>query len=112
LLDQQGLSGVDYVVRREAVVEPARLGADEFGDGGVEGDDVVPDFGFDFLDAFQLEVGAVADGTGSLFGDPSRFGESFCGGEFDFEPGAEAVFFVPDAADFGTGIAVDQVGLL
>src|SRR5258708_4045424 len=112
LLDQQGLSGVDYVVRREAVVEPARLGADEFGDGGVEGDDVVVDFGLDFLDAFELEVGAITDGFSGLFGDPSGFGEGFGGGKFDLEPGAEAVFFAPDAADFGASVAVNQRGLL
>src|SRR5882672_6713758 len=93
-------------------MEPAGLGAYEFGYGCVEGDNVVADFGFDFLNAFELEVGAVADGFGGFLGDPSGFGQGFGGGELDGEPGAEAVFFAPDAADFGAGVAVDQWGLL
>jgi hypothetical protein len=68
LFDQQRLRGVDYVVGGEAVVEPARFGADEFGDRRGEGDDVVANFGFDFVDAFDFEVGALADGFGGGLG--------------------------------------------
>ena len=47
LADEQGLRGIDHVVRGEAVVEPAGMGADDFRHRGGEGDDVVADFGFD-----------------------------------------------------------------
>jgi hypothetical protein len=47
------LRGVDDVGGGEAVVQPAGVGADAFGDGGGEGDDVVADFGFDGVDAYE-----------------------------------------------------------
>ena len=112
LFDQEGLGGIDDVVGGESVVEPAGFGADEFGDGGGEGDDVVADFGFDFVDALDFEVGALADGFGGGLGDESGGGEGFGGGDFDGEPGAEAVFVAPDAAEVGTSVARDHGVLL
>ncbi len=41
-------------------MEPAGVRADDLGDGGGEGDDVVADLGFDFVDAVEAEVGALA----------------------------------------------------
>ena len=108
LADEQGLRGVDDVVGGEAVVEPAGVRADDFGDGGGEGDDVVADFGFDLVDAFDAEVGALADGLGGVFGDEAGFGEGFGGGDFDGQPGAEAVFVAPDAGHLGAGVARDH----
>ena len=108
LVDQQGLRGVDYIVGSESVVEPAGVRADDFGDGRGEGDDVVADFGFDFVDALDVEVGALADGFGGVFGDESGLGEGFGGGDFDGQPGAEAVFVAPDAGHLGAGIARDH----
>jgi len=86
-------------------VEPAGLRSDDFGDRGGEGDDVVADFGLDFLDALQAEIGALADGFGGVFGDNASLGQGFGGGDFHREPGAEAVFIVPDAAHFRAGVA-------
>src|ERR1700677_3400376 len=62
----QGLRGIDYVCRREAVVEPAGGfgGGDVLGYRGGEGDDVVFDFGFDLVDASHGEGALVADGVG------------------------------------------------
>ncbi len=62
LFDLQGLRGVDNVVRREPVVQPAGLGVQPlrfqaFCDGGREGDDVVLHFGLDLLDAIGREAG-------------------------------------------------------
>ena len=74
LADEQGLRGVDDVVGSESVVEPAGMRADDFRDGGGEGDDVVADLGFDLVDALDAEVGALADGVGGVFGDESGFG--------------------------------------
>jgi len=53
LSDEQGLRGVDHVVGGETVVKPAGVRADNFGDGGGEGDNVVADFGFDLVDALD-----------------------------------------------------------
>ena len=51
LSDEQGLSRVDYIVGSKAIVKPAGMRANDFGDGGGEGDDIVPHFGFNFLNA-------------------------------------------------------------
>ena len=83
--------------------------ADDFGDRGGEGDDVVADLGFDLVDAVEVEVGALADGVGGVFGNQAGFGEGFGGGDFDGEPGAEAVFVAPDAGHLGAGIAGNHV---
>ena len=112
LADEQGLRGVDDVVGGESVVEPAGMRADDFGDGGGEGDDVVADLGFDLVDALDAEVGALADGVGGVFGDEAGFGEGLGGGDFDGEPGAEAVFVAPDAGHLGAGVARDHGGVL
>ena len=108
LADEQGLCGVDHIVGREAVVKPAGFGADDLRHRGGEGDHVVPDFGFDFVDALQVEVGALADGLGRVFWDHAGVGQGFGGGDFDGKPGAEAVFVAPDAAHIRAGIAWDH----
>ena len=56
--DLQRLRGVDDIVRSEPVVQPARFGADLFGDRGGEGDDVVPDFGLDLLNSLNVNLAA------------------------------------------------------
>ena len=109
LADQERLRCVDDVVRGQSVVEPAGMGANDFGDRGGEGDDVVADLGFDFVDAIEPEVSALLDGLGSFFGNQPGFGESFGGGDFDGKPGAEAVFVAPDAGHLGAGIAGNHV---
>ena len=108
LADEQGLRGVDDVVGSEAVVEPAGMRADDLGDGSGECDHVVAHFGFDFVDAFDAKVGALADGAGSVLGNEASLGEGFGGGDFDGEPGAEAVFVAPDAGHLGACVARDH----
>jgi hypothetical protein len=61
----QRLRGVYYIVRSQAVVQPARhlpgiAAAHGFGNGRRERDDVVFHFGFDFLNTFQFETGVRA----------------------------------------------------
>ncbi|SPE28460.1 hypothetical protein SBA2_40023 [Acidobacteriia bacterium SbA2] len=89
-------------------MEPAGVWADDFGDGRGEGDDVVANFGFDFVDALDAEVGALADGVGGVHGDEAGFGKGLGGGDFDGQPGAEAVFIAPDAGHLGAGVARDH----
>src|SRR5277367_3968516 len=105
LLNQQRLRRIDHIVRSEAVVEPAGVRTYDFGDGGGEGDDVVFDLRLDFKNAFDIERRALADRFGSIFWHNTRGGECFGGGNFDSEPGAEAIFVAPDTSHFGPGIA-------
>ena len=108
LLDEQSLGSVDDVVRSQAVVEPAGVRTDNFSDGGSESDDVVANFGFDLCNAGDVEVGAFANGAGGVLGDHACFCQSFGGGDFNSEPGAETILIAPDAAHVGTGVAWDQ----
>ncbi len=62
----QGLRGVDDIVGRQAVVEPAGCfgmpgGRHALGDGRGERDDVVPDLALDVLDAVDVEIGVLAE---------------------------------------------------
>ena len=86
--------------------------ADDLRYSGSEGDDVVADLGFDLVDAFDAEVGALADGVGGIFGDEARLGEGLCSGDFDGQPGAEAVFVAPDPGHLGAGVARNHGGVL
>ena len=97
LPDQQRLRRVYHVVGSQAVVEPARVRADDLGDRGGEGNDVVPDLGLDLLNALEFEAGALANGLGGLFGDKAGFGQSLGGGDLDRQPVAKPVLFAPDA---------------
>jgi hypothetical protein len=106
----ESLGGVDDIVGGEAVVQPARFGADRFGDGGGEGDDVVADFGLDFVDAVERKAAAVTDGAGRFGGNQAVLGENFAGEGFNFQPGAELAFLAPDGAHGGAGVARDQSG--
>ena len=108
LLDQQGLCGVDHVVGSKAVVEPARIGADFLGDGSGESNHVVLYFGFDCLDAIQVEIAFFADSHGRRLRHQAYLGERFGGGDFDFEPGTELVLVTPDMSHLGTRITCDQ----
>src|SRR5579863_312427 len=86
-------------------MKPASVRANDLGDCGGESDDVVAHFGFDFVDALDTKVSALADRLGGVFGNQSCFGEGFSGGDFDGQPGAEAVFVAPDAGHLGTSVA-------
>ena len=105
------MRGIDNVVGRQAVVQPARgFGiADGFLDRDGESDHVVADFGFKFVDAGDVNAGAFAQGSSGGARDDAGFGESFCGCEFDFQPFLKAVLFAPDMTHFGSGIARNQI---
>ena len=107
-LDLQRLGGIDHVVRGEAIVEPARLRADLFGNRRGEGDDVVLDFSFDFLDAREREVSALADGLGRRLGYDAGLGQRFRGRRFDRQPHAVFIFIAPNAPHCGTGVTSNQ----
>jgi len=64
LLHQQRLRGVNHVIRRESIMEPARLRPYLFRYGGGEGDDVMLHFGFNLVDASNIDVALFANGLG------------------------------------------------
>ena len=86
LADQQSLRGVDHVVRSQSIMKPARFGTDELRDGSSEGNDVVTHFRFDFMDAFDFEIGPLADSLRCGFGNYASFRQRFGGGDFYREP--------------------------
>ena len=112
--DEQRLRGVHHVIRGEAVVQPARrFGiADRFLHGDGEGDHVMADFGFDFVDARDVNAGAFAQFRGGFARHDACFGERFRGGQLDVQPLLELVFFAPDAAHFRARVSCDQAWLL
>src|SRR5579863_927344 len=97
---EQGLSGIHNVVGSEAVMQPAGgFGiVDGFADSDGEGNDVMADFRFDFVDARDVNAGAFAQAQRSFARDNTRFGENVGGGEFDVEPFLEFVFVGPELA--------------
>ena len=110
LLNEQRLRRIDHIVRGEAVVEPAGVRANDLGHGRGEGDDVMFDLGFNLEDAVNAEVGARVNGLGGFFRHDAGGGERFGRGDFDRQPGAEAVLVAPDASHLGPGIAWDHEG--
>ncbi len=78
------------------------------GYGGGEGDDVVLDFGFYFVDAVYREGALVADGVGSGLGYEAEFGEGLGGSDFNGEPALVFVGVGPDAAHLGACVAGDH----
>jgi hypothetical protein len=108
LLDEQRLRRIDHIVRGQAIVEPAGVRANDLGHCRRKGDDVVFDLGFNLENAVNAEVSARVDRLGRFFGHDAGGGERFGCGDFDCQPGAEAVFVAPDASHLGPGIAWDQ----
>ena len=98
----------------------ARIGTDEFGEVGEEGDDVVLDLALDLVDPRDVELGVLAlglDGLGGLLRDDAEFGLGIRGMGLDFEPDAKASVWRPDRHHLGSGIAwnhgsVSALGLL
>src|SRR6202041_405499 len=66
--DEQGLRGVHHIIRSEAVVQPARSFriSHRFLHRDGEGDYVMANFGFDFVDARDIHTGALTKFRGSL----------------------------------------------
>ena len=74
--DEEGLRGVHDVVGGHAVVQPAGgVGiTNGFADGHGEGDDVVLDAGFEFVDVLGVCLGAGAKERGGVFRDDAGIG--------------------------------------
>jgi hypothetical protein len=92
-------------------MQPARsFGiANRFLHGNREGDYVVADFCFDFVDARDIHAGALAQGSRGLARHHAGFSERFAGGQLDFQPFLKAIFIAPDAAHFRASVACDQI---
>src|SRR5215469_12302814 len=67
--------------------------------------DVVTDLRLNLLDAFQFEVGALANRLGCLLWDHTGLGQRLRRGHLYSQPGAKTVVFAPDFPHFGTRIA-------
>ena len=92
-----------------------RLGTDDFGKMGQEGDDVMLDLGLDGVDPRDIEgrgLALVADGLGGVLRDQPEFGHGVGRMRFDLEPDAKLGFGRPDGGHFGPGIARDHGSLV
>ena len=86
-------AGVEHVGRGHALVHEARLRADDLGEMGEEGDDVVLDLALDLVDARDVEGGVLAllpDRLRRRLRDDAELGHGVGGVRLDLEPDAEA----------------------
>ena len=96
-LDRQ--AGVQHIGRGHALMHEARLGADDFGQMGEEGDNVVLHLALDLVDAGDAEFGPAAHGPDffrCLFRDHAKVCQRIGGMGLDLEPDAEFGFGRPD----------------
>ena len=70
-LQLHGKAGVEHVRAGHALMDEARVGADEFGEMGQEGDDVVLGDALDLVDARDVELGLAAPSPRSPWPPPS-----------------------------------------
>ena len=86
-------AGVEHVGRGHALVHEARLGADDFGQMGQEGDDVVLGLALDLVDPRDVEGGVLGlgpDRLGGFLGDHAEFRQRIRRMRLDLEPDLEA----------------------
>jgi hypothetical protein len=84
-----------------------RIGPDNFGEMGEEGDDVVLDLALDLVDARGIEgrrLPFLPDGLGRRFRDHAEFGHGAGGMRLDLEPDAKPRLRRPDRRHFGSRI--------
>ena len=89
----------------------ARLGADDFGEVGQEGDDVVLGLALDLVDAGDVEGGVLGlgpDRLGGLLGDDAELGQGVRRVRLDLEPDLEPGLRLPDRGHFRAGVAGDH----
>ena len=106
-----GEAGVEHVRAREAQMDEARVGADEFGEMGEEGDHVVLGHLLDLVDPRDVEPGLrpfLPDRLRRRFRDHADLGHRLGGVSLDLEPDAEARLGRPDGGHLGAGIARDH----
>ena len=113
LLDLESLRGIDHVVRREPVVEPARFGAQSLSfeglcDSGRERNYVVFDLGLDLLNPGGRHTGMFGDGLGSGGGNDAVFCQNRACSRLHLQPAAVLVVFGPDAAHCRAGVAINH----
>ena len=104
-----GEAGVHHIGAGHALMDVAAFGADKFGDGGEEGDDIVFDFGLDFVDALDVEIALFAQSLGRAFGDGAHLRHFVGGVGFDLQPYPEAVFRLEDCGHFLAGVTGDHL---
>jgi len=108
-------AGIEHIRRRHALVNKARLGANDLGEVGEKGDDVVFCLALDSVDAIDVEGGVAAlfpDALGGLAGDDAQLGHGGGGMRFDLEPDAEACLGVPDGSHLRAAVARNHVVLV
>ena len=104
-------AGVEHVGRGHALVDEARLRADDLGEMGQERDDVVLHLALDRVDALHVEGGLGAllpDHLGRLLRDDAEVGERRRGMGLDLEPDAELGLGRPDGHHLGAAVAGDH----
>ena len=108
-LDGQG--GVVDVRGGHALVQEARFGADDLGDVGQKGEDVVPDLALDLIDALDIENGLAAafpDRLGRRLGDDAEGRHGVGGMGLDLEHDAKTRLGRPDFGGHGARVAGDH----
>ncbi len=113
LADLQRLRRIHNVVRRHAVMEPARRfgvsgGRHGFGHGGRERDHVVPRLLFDFEDARNVERRVPAQQNGIFAGNDAQFRQRLRRRQFHFKPLLKLVLVAPDGAHFAARVTGNQ----
>ena len=106
-------AGVEHVRRGQALVDVARLRADDLGEVGEEGDDVVLRLALDRVDARDVEhrlLAALADEPRRLLRRSADLGHAVERRGLDLEPDAEAGLGRPDRRHLGAGVAGDHSG--
>jgi hypothetical protein len=104
-------AGVEHVGAGHALMDEARVGADELGQMSEEGDDVVLGHLLDRVDALDVErhvARLFPDRFRRFFRDDADLGQRVAGVSLDLEPDAEARFGRPDLDHLGAGIAGDH----
>ena len=95
-------------------MDEARLGADDLGEMGQEGDDVVLHLPFDGVDALDVEAGLGAllpDRLGRLLRDDAELGQGRRGMGLDLEPDPELGLGRPDRHHLGAAVAGDHAAV-
>ncbi len=103
-------AGVEHVGRRHALVHETRLGPDDFGQMGEEGDDVVLGLALDLVDAVDIELRRLALGPDLLrrrLRDHAELGHGVGGMGLDLEPDAKPRLRRPDRRHLRAGVARD-----
>jgi len=73
-----------------------------------EGNHVMPNLGFEFVDASHIHAGAFAQRGGCSARNDTCFRKRVGGGQLDLQPLLKFVLFAPDAAHFRASVTCDQ----